>query len=136
MRGDGVRRYAGLTLLAAAATVTGCGVSEAAQPVVGTWVPSDRDRGPESLDEPYVTFSAYGGFEGSDGCQSFDGEWAAGEDSFRADVGAMSGFGCPGSELVSWISDATDVEVAGDRLILYDDSGQRHTFQAASDAPT
>lgn len=87
--------------------------------LVGRWVPA----GFRGVTDPYVTFTAAGTWEGTDGCNGGAGRWEREGDELLATIGLSTLIACDGAGLPSWVASARLIGAEGDELVLLDVDG-------------
>lgn len=96
-------------------------VPPAAEELVGRWVPELQ---PASAEPAYVSLSADGSWEGSDGCNRQAGRWVAGPDGvLLAVAGPSTMIGCDNVPVGGWLAATWRAGLDGDRLVLLDREG-------------
>jgi len=97
-------------------------VPATADNLIGRWVPQGIDVS-EMAEEPYVSFTQNGVWQGSDGCTGNGGTWAGADDgTFLATTGPSTLVGCGGFSVVS-VGQAQSIAVDGDALSMFDGDG-------------
>lgn len=94
-----------------------------ADALTGRWVPTDDTGGrPET---PHVELAADGGWQGSDGCNGYQGRWIAGpEGALLAVTGPTTLIGCDNVPVGGWLAGASRAGLDRDVLVLLDASGE------------
>jgi hypothetical protein len=93
-----------------------------ADALTGRWVPADGST--SSMDTPYVELAADSGWQGSDGCNGYNGRWIAGPDgALLAVSGGLTLVGCDNVPVGGWLAGASRAGLAGDVLVLLDAHG-------------
>jgi hypothetical protein len=90
--------------------------------ITGRWVPADGAT--SSMDVPYVDLAADGGWQGSDGCNEYQGRWLTGPDgALLARHGSLEQVGCDNILVGGWLAGASRAGMDGDVLVLLDAGG-------------
>jgi hypothetical protein len=97
--------------------------------LVGRWLPVIPDRGEgdpaeQPTTEPFVDFAEDGTWTGSDGCNGHGGRWAATADgNLIATAGPSTLIFCEGAPVGTWLSATALAGMAGEELVLLDNTG-------------
>ncbi|WP_324012338.1 META domain-containing protein [Microbacterium sp. JZ37] len=106
---------AGFALAGCASNATSGEGVEDVNSVVGTWQSSEEN-------EPYLTFSEDGKFQGNDGCNGIGGRYEQDGDTVTVTFAASTLRACPGVD--TWLSKVKTITVGETTLEVFDKTGE------------